>query len=299
MGIEELLFGTKPIKAALYADDVNFIETALQAVDLLGCPDRRMFDEVTAIVFKPDALVVHAIKPAMEFLQQHGFCPIAWKSFVYDRNMIRNVWRYQMNISTGERFRVVDQLLVGREAVYILLRKSSRTSCSASAELTALKGTAHLSGRMKSSLRSVLGDHNTFLNKIHVPDDTVDLLRELSVYFSYPERQKLLRTIASKDSKHIDVTYLIEQVECQHPLQTFNIKAVVQSMCAAVKAEELEPTLREALAEAITSLSDEHPIGHDAITLLLENAQLFQEWELSVLLTQYVTANRPLTKKIL
>lgn len=287
-------------KSVLYRDDINFLETALQLGELGTENAHVLIDRATAIVFKPDAFVSRSMGPAIVFLIDHGFVPLRCEFFTYDRNMIRAAWRYQINIATCERLRVVEHLLAGRSAAYLLLGREAREGAgSASEALNALKGEAEIAGRTPDCLRSLLGDHNTFLNKVHIPDDTADFLRELSVYFDHATRSSLLRHALAQGPVLEDSTGLADTIQASWDRHSFDVNEAIGAMRGEVARAPIPQGERRKLLIRLAALSEGAKLSHSDIDLFLDNVALFRDWDLVVLLTQCVEANRPRAKKIL
>jgi hypothetical protein len=223
-----------------------------------------------------------------------------WRSFVFDRNMIRNVWRYQINIATDERLRVVDRLLIGRESIYVLLRRERLENCSASAELTSLKGPAEVAARDGRCLRSALGNDNIFLNKVHIPDDTADFLRELSIFFPYEVRVHFIDSIISQPSNSFNVTKLVRRFELKYPHRQFDAILAANALHHSVAScTDMSSQQIVRVREEISAAAANGGINHEVIDLFHRYRAVFNEWDVLVFLTQYVTANRKGVSKLL
>lgn len=278
-------------KRELYKSDINFIESAS---DLSSDRTIEALEQFTCVIFKPDGLVAGSVEPSLSFLAANGFIPVSWKSFTYDRNMIRSAWRYQINIATPERLRVVDFLLTSGKSAYLLLRYD-RPIDSASALLSSLKGPAEVAQRPPNCFRSVLGDHNTFLNKVHVPDDGADMLREMSIYFDRNERLQILAAIGGKTPARSSIPDWV----VQHTTRDLAIEGSVEGLFASLQSSNLVSQERRELEGAIRHALCTGQLPMTTIDLLLSQQKLFQRWDLAIFLTQFVQPNREGVGKIL
>lgn len=171
-----------PARAFFYARDPFFREAVATG---------RLWQEFThedvaealrscsLLIFKPDAFAAETVDKGLEFIRDAGFELLDGQTFVFTPAMIRSLWYYQFNRATLERLMLTDALHGFAPSLALLVRRRESGGGCAAMALAALKGAADPEGRPAATLRSVLGDHNMMLNKVHTADDPASFLRDL------------------------------------------------------------------------------------------------------------------------
>lgn len=171
-----------PARAFFYARDPSFREATATA---------RLWQESThadvadvlltssLLIFKPDAFAAGSVERGLEFVRDAGFELLDGETFLFTPAMIRSLWYYQFNRATLERLMLTDAMHGFAQSLAVLVRRRKTNGASAATALAALKGSSEPEGRPAATLRSVLGDHNMMLNKVHTADDPSSFLRDL------------------------------------------------------------------------------------------------------------------------
>jgi hypothetical protein len=193
-------------KTVLYRVDTYFREALEELQDKWNGQILQKLFPVASIVFKPDAIVSRKILPSLDYLARHGFVPLGFKAFRYNRHIIREDWRYQFNVASRARIAVVDVLLSATDSLFVLLHDKTSAHISAAMRLKQLKGPCEPTRRVPGQLRYELGVRNTLLNYIHTADDPADIVRSFGVYFSSDTRSELHSAI----DESADVTKALE-----------------------------------------------------------------------------------------
>ena len=162
-------------------------------------------DNYTFILFKPDAALGRCIARTLGYMHELGFDPIFYKSLRLNRHSIRELWRYELNISSPERYPVIDRLLQHADSMFVLFKQRTVADTSACVFVQNIKGSSLIKKRKSHHIRSVINAYDGTLNFIHTPDETIDLIRELGVLFDATERQKIIQCIIASKSISIDV----------------------------------------------------------------------------------------------
>lgn len=280
-------FSAHAQKRHLYGADISFTSACeLLARANSNIPAWKMLDGYTAIVFKPDAIVNRSIGPTLRFLKDHGFDPLEAMRFRYNRNMISEAWRYQINIATAARLSAVEALLSYCDSFFVLLSNPTHRYRSASEHLTSLKGSAEVETRPGGSLRAILGNHSTFLNKIHTPDETADFIREMMIYFGPgTTRGILLRCAAGAFDANTDD--LVDEAYAIATGQSLDIAPAIKTFKAWLKDANLPSGLKRDLSVAMKQERLEFGLVEELAAMDAGPA----EWSKIVILTQYVQAN--------
>ena len=215
----------------------------------------------------------------MSVLAEFGVRPVSAFLFLFDRLKIRDIWRYELNIATYDRYPAVDALLCRYHSLFVLVeweRNHPRASDLPSF-VTGIKGPSQLERRRPHHLRSRIDARDGMLNHIHTPDEPIDIIREIGVLFDKPVRQELLTYIRRPHSNEAcDLSTKIEQFYASVPEHDLTRAAVRQrfgDLCSDDEFEQLARTGADAESfEAFSELLKHRslPASYwDAITLFL------------------------------
>ncbi|EJN13528.1 hypothetical protein PMI42_03101 [Bradyrhizobium sp. YR681] len=192
------LMTTVPDKIKYYGSESYFRESLADARFILGADAIRLLQSVTALVFKPDAIVGRRIPLALAFLRRHHFTPLLGTSFRYGRLHLREDWRFQLNQLTLDRMRL-NTLLAGMSPSFMLFLRddtpASERRLPASVRLQMLKGPSRPEQQTAEHLRFVMKSWSRLLKFIHAPDEPADLVREMGILFAEDERRALYAAI--------------------------------------------------------------------------------------------------------
>jgi len=172
------------------------------------------------------------VEPALAYLAAHGFWPIAAKKVQFTRHLTRELWRYELNVSTYERYPALAALLEGRWGLFVALAVPQR-GADASHRLTTLKGSSLTARRSAGDLRSVIGAGDGMLNFVHTPDETLDVLRELGVLFAADERAELLRAFLNPDPPKAEVGGLISAFYGTAPRHSLSVPEIAERIAGS------------------------------------------------------------------
>ncbi len=187
-----------PLKAFHYSQECYFRE-AWRDLEEGDVSRHRALERLTFVLFKPDGLVAHSVSRTLGALRRHDFVPIAHSRVQFDRLMIRELWRFELNLATLSRLDTIDRLLTVSPSLLVLLRDDSRTPGTAAERLSALKGPSLLHLRKDFHLRHAIGARDGLLNFIHTPDEPADVVRELGVLLDREQRRQLLSGPKSRE----------------------------------------------------------------------------------------------------
>jgi Nucleoside diphosphate kinase len=289
------------LKREFYALDPYFREGWEDAATTWGSELERLCKVTAAIVFKPEAVVGRRIERALVYLRSKGLVPVAAATFTYTRHIIREAWRFQLNVATRQRLAIVDILELATPSLFVIFRDETCTDGDAAARLSSLKGSSIPSLRSGDDLRFYLGNVSVLINYVHTPDDAADLIRELSIYFPETERLALLsavlqgRDVGSSLDERIAELY---SGTIQHDLSFSNSVSRAKKICAA-KAHEFydNPESLKRLNVFVDALNKLHPdsirdwrdIFNEADALGLK----ISHWDKILIATQVTESNIP------
>jgi hypothetical protein len=193
--VSDASWSKNPAKRRRFEQE-SYLQEALVEFEKLAGGRPGTLENKSFIVFKPDAAPVRCVKPCMDVLGEHGIRPISVNLFTFDRLMLRELWRYELNIATYARYPAIDALLTHAPSLFVLLECDSGTREEGLAEfVSAVKGPSQVERRQAHHLRSRIGARDGVLNHIHAPAETIDVLREIAILFDRPERRSLLEKL--------------------------------------------------------------------------------------------------------
>ncbi len=168
-------------KRALYADDPCFrvgwnafaAARPRQAAAMLG--------NVSALTFKPDAVVRGTLTPGVALLRRHGFRVLTASTVRFTPARAQWVWRFQWNRATIDRMLLALAFLDRTPSFMVFVAAPPDHRDRATERLAMLKGSAdHFAA---DSIRGQLGMRNRLLSLVHAPDEPADLIRDVGALF--------------------------------------------------------------------------------------------------------------------
>ncbi len=180
------------VKRYRYAQE-SYFQEAYSQLCALDIADEK-FKSFSFVLIKPDGFPVRCVSKLVDSLAKKGFHVVAWQSFRFNRHTIRELWRYEFNLATIDRYRVIDKLLTIGDSLLVLLHNDAgdRTdSFDASCLLSELKGKSDPAARSSDSIRSEITARPGNLNHIHSPDEFIEFIRELGVLFNEETRAEI------------------------------------------------------------------------------------------------------------
>ncbi|GEM_PF-7092056 len=194
-----------------YTQESYFQEAWYNFCEYFSESEISNLDNYMFILFKPDAALGRCIARTFCYMEKLGFDPIFYKLLRLTRHSIRELWRYEFNTSSVQRYSVIDRLLQNANSMFVLFKRRIVTDTSACAFINDIKGPSLCRERKAHHIRSVINAHDGTLNFIHTPDETIDFIRELGVLFDESDRKKIIQCIITSKSISTDVD--IDQIE--------------------------------------------------------------------------------------
>jgi nucleoside diphosphate kinase len=201
-------------KLALYAVDLYFWESWEDLRQVAAADTDGLVWSHAFLLVKPDGIAARKSRPALRWLDEHGFTVCAAESFRLDRHVPRAIWAYQWNIASRERKDLFDLLLALTDSLFLMLRGPAG-DVPATVVLSDLKGPADPALRRSGQLRHALGPRNFLLNFVHMADDPLDLVREIGVYFDAEVRTRIYRQALDRHDARRAAEHLAERLEAQ------------------------------------------------------------------------------------
>jgi nucleoside diphosphate kinase len=182
-------------KRRLFSSDVYFLNAFdVLASGLDSSQARRLLNHCALMVIKPDCVAAGRSMLLIRTLDRLGFRTVGLRQVRLERDIMRNIWRYQWNIATLDRIFILSKLNAACETLLLLLSHDGfeRDGIPASVRLASHKGSAVPARRKPTAIRSVLGCPNQFLSGIHVSDEPADVVRELGIFYGDEELPQIV-----------------------------------------------------------------------------------------------------------
>ncbi|GIH10815.1 hypothetical protein Rhe02_88820 [Rhizocola hellebori] len=184
-----------PEKAAYFSLDTYFRQALAELEAAWGGELAGRLRPLASILFRPDAVAGRRIPACLEFLAGHGFAPLAAVPLRLTRHMALELWRYQHNAGTLDRVAATEHLVAAGDSLYLLLLdRLGAPEVPATVRLRGLKGDgAGDPAGAAPTLRSTARIVNRILAMLHTPDEPLDLVRELGIFFDAAARARLIQ----------------------------------------------------------------------------------------------------------
>jgi nucleoside diphosphate kinase len=244
-------------KAELYSQDVYFREGYDDLKDWLGGSLETIIPKYASIILKPEAIAHRKAHDCINFLCRNGFDPVAFKTFRFNRHLIRDLWRFQFNGATRERLDTLDMWSRTTDIVYVVLKsKLPQEELSASHRLTKLKWHSNPARHNEWELRKALGQNIIMLNYIHSTDESADFVRDFGVLFSPDERKAIISDINADSNATAQVLWAIDTLYRSTDFAEITFEAAMRDIEDRVLQAEAQMNVGE-LVSRIRGLSNQ------------------------------------------
>ncbi|GGB60606.1 nucleoside-diphosphate kinase [Deinococcus soli (ex Cha et al. 2016)] len=188
---EQHLLTRVPWKKSEFFKDPYFREAFLTVQQAFADAALDHLQELTLVVFRPDALLLGKAHDIYKQILQRGYVPLAARTVRLNRNCIREIWRYSYYVASADRITLHERIFDLTEAVVVLFRGVSHPQ-PATVRLSLNKGSAKQEKQGGNAIRRTVGSPNRFLSLFHVSDEPIDVVRELGVLFNWQDRLAFL-----------------------------------------------------------------------------------------------------------
>lgn len=184
-------------KADLFIDDSFFREGWADLSSLQCQPVAAFVRPLALALFKPEALAGNKVGPALDWLAERGFFPVAFDVVPFAGPTIHALWRYQIRRNTIDKIRLYTRWIAQVPAMVVAFRRAGLHDAPASVELSALKGPALVARRSGNDLRTFLGSPNSILNFLHSADEPADIVREIAILVPAARRRAFIAALGA------------------------------------------------------------------------------------------------------
>ena len=200
----EDLLSKNLFKHYYYNQDPHYREGLAIVKNMLnGDSFRDLLWNHSMLIIRPDAFWLGEPVLALPILVRHGLFPVAWREVKISGSAADSWWRYQANVMTPERIKLIRRLLKFDSSMLILLRDCSTRNCPSTVHLTYLKGPSLAVKREPWQLRAAVGaNHGNILSYIHASDEPADMLREMCLLLGKRRMQKIIEKVSKLTPQH-------------------------------------------------------------------------------------------------
>ena len=278
-------------KAARYCDDIYFRESWSQARELLPDPEQSLRTN-TYVLIKPETVATGRVELLLTLIRDRGFRLIEVLPVSLDRHLSRALWQYQLNSAPLATLAAIDLIIsCGPSAVALLAEQpdARQPGVSASERLGAMKGVS-FGTRRPDDLRTLLGGGSRLFSYLHVPDEPVDLVRELGIWFDHRTRHRIYRMLAGDEgAPRPAIPEVARRLEGDLGVIDPDLDRALDSLASSIGAAD-----RARITQVRNWLSDEP----EAVTLLelvhwLTGLTEVPAWDRALIASHLVQQERP------
>lgn len=187
---------TYPEKAKLYALEATFRETLYECT--AEDSPAELGSRVRTVglgLLRPDAIARRRVAPALDYFRRLGIRPFFCTEVDVSPATVREVWRYQFNVASGERLRLLDLLFGATPSILVLFQPDPcRVPVPTTVVMADSKGEADPGVREGWELRSQLGSPHRIEVYMHVADEPIDVVRDGGILLGPQRFGAALRT---------------------------------------------------------------------------------------------------------
>jgi nucleoside diphosphate kinase len=229
-----------PEKARLYLSEVWFREAWEDLIDLAGERAPSLTHEHALLLFKPEAFVSRRVEETLAYLAADGFQPVAAHPVEFNRHMTRALWLYRFNVATVARVELHDLIMCGGTSLVVLLHDEQADEddlLPATVRLTAIKGPSRPERRRSDHLRTRLGVEDRILNLFHSADEPADLVRELGLLLTRPERMSLIGQVLDQPDS-VRIHEVIARLQSDQPARQLDLDSALEGILETARQRE-------------------------------------------------------------
>lgn len=204
------------------------------------------------LIFKPEAVVGRRITPALDWLTERGFAPVAFAPLTHSRHTMINLWKYsRWTPAMPDWIQLAGLMHTSTDTLLVILRdEEQEAEADACARLVSLKGPAIAEQRNRSHLREALGPPAEIFNFVHSSDEPADLVREVGICLDRPYRRQLLQTLVTcGEDRHLadELEAEVARLEAGSTEHDFDFR---RSLARVERRWPLDPSARQHLEDA-------------------------------------------------
>src|SRR4051812_36212819 len=114
------LWSDNRAKLRRYVQEAYFQESYIEYNEINDNIAGNFIKNKSYILFKPDAAPARCVEQALSVLAEYGIRAIYATLFKFNRWSWRELWRYELNISTYKRYPAIDALLTAGPSLFVI-----------------------------------------------------------------------------------------------------------------------------------------------------------------------------------
>ncbi|AEV87133.1 nucleoside diphosphate kinase [Actinoplanes sp. SE50] len=169
-------------KADAYAVEARFRQTLYACAQATHADDSGLGMQIRQVglgMFRPDAIAAGKAVPTLEYLRRFDCHPYAYFPVQITAKEYEEIWRYQLNVASGERLALLDLMFSWSQSILVQFR---RTAAVIDVPVTVLmadvKGPADPVNREGWELRAHLASPSRVETYFHTADEPADVVRD-------------------------------------------------------------------------------------------------------------------------
>jgi nucleoside diphosphate kinase len=264
-----------------YGAEVFFRESWLDLDAVVGEEAVELVRTHALVLFKPDGIAARAAMPALHHLAADGFTPVAAHAVTLTQHITRALWLYRFSVASMDRVVLHDLIHAAGPSLLVALRDERAAEgdpIPATVRLTDRKGSSRPERRRPDQLRSRLAIEDRLLNYLHTSDEPADLVRELAILMTAPERREFVSEMSAGADWPLCLARGLERAEAVNPARRFDLVESRERLAALA----MERGWWDG-ADADAVLGGDRDAGLRLWHLLLEYEDEVDRWDLIVL----------------
>jgi len=222
-----------PSRHKALALNLYFRDCWEDALAILGSSAAETLRGYALLIFKPESVVGRRITPALDWLMEHHFSPVAFAPVTHTRHTMINLWKYsRWTPAMPDWIQLAGLMHTSTDTLLVILRdEEQEVDRDACARLVRLKGSAISQQRNRSHLREALRPPSEIFNFVHSSDEPADLVREVGICLDRPHRRQLLQTLITYEKNRHLVSKLgaeVARLEAASAEHDFDFKRSLQ-----------------------------------------------------------------------
>lgn len=283
-----------PKKEKLFSSDFYFelsYEAALQTIKSdIGLKLRNY----TLLFIKPEALISNKTDILIEELKKHHFELVYISIKPISHTQISELWKYMWSSASLIRIIINHAYYTQYDCGVLILRNRHHTSRDSCAFLSEIKGSTSKGPYKEPDIRYHMNAINTFLNHIHSPDEIVDFMREMAVFFNWDELKEIYYCILTNKTISFDI--LKDKSPLNACFSTVIPPAEILVTLIQKIQEEIQTSTQMSRTLKLTNIykelllikSKKTKLSHTLLEKMRDSSVLVWDWPMFIFVTTYM-----------
>jgi hypothetical protein len=184
-------------KRTRYRREPAFLDGLDDVIRRTGADGPRILQAHCLTIVKPEGIAGARLDGVAHFARSMGFRLLDTAPCRLTPAAAAITWRYQMNAATPDRAALAYAMMDATDSLALLWRQGSDHQLPASVRMASRKGPADPAQRDPRDLRSALGSPNRVITFVHIPDEPIDLVRDMTYLLPAHARSRFLESMST------------------------------------------------------------------------------------------------------